>query len=87
MEYKKGDIGVRIDNRYKSDSKIGDIYKAVKNTECKNSCFYYEDRASMSEDCCRPATQLEIEAYNKGIRNISDIPKTPKKVELNYEIY
>jgi hypothetical protein len=81
-EYKIGDIGVRINHAHGNHA-IGRIYKAERKPYSKGS-FPYNNHSSMSSAHVRPATQIEIEAYNNGIRNINDIPKT---VELNYEIY
>lgn len=41
-----------------------------------------KDTCANRYTCFRHATQTEINAYNRGIRNINDIPKT-----IDYEVY
>jgi len=80
-----GDIGVRTSNRA-SNHLLGTMYRADR--YCKDG-FPYNTIYSIDEGNYRMATDIEIEAYNQGIRNINDIPddfKIPKK-EPFYSIW
>src|SRR5688572_28274027 len=79
-----GDIVVSLTN-VNTARKTGSIIK----TENKSfgGCLYYSsvenhsERSSSSRSDWRKATPEEIEAYNKGIKNINDIPK-----KANFEV-
>lgn len=74
----EGEIAI-VGGIHYSSTKLEDGYlaaKTVRNPEgngCSCSCDY------------RLATSREIEYYNKGVRNVSDIPK--EEIINNYEIY
>jgi hypothetical protein len=75
----KGTIGVKVN----CDSKIhnGVILKAISN---HSKSLYYAPKVSQHPDCFRLATRSEEDAYNRGIRNISEIGIASNK-QIHYD--
>lgn len=72
-----GDIVVshKVTNKNIDTRKVGDIFRVLEGSK-KGVLYYIKDRSqSNTEGDWRKATFEEIEAYNKGIKNINDIPK------------
>lgn len=76
--YKKDDIVVRLDNKYNGNEAIGSMYKVYNYDGGSYLDIYYSDNINMFHPelkHVRLATQEEIEAYNNGCRNISELDK------------
>ncbi len=81
--FKKGNIVICISNGYNVTNN-GDIYILEVDEYCNNVHGKSGNKGNnnFSSKSVRIATQIEINAYNKGIRNINDI-----KNNKTYEIY
>ena len=73
--------GSALPSKYTTNLK-GEIIKGEQSPNYTNY-FDYGDNSSIA-NFWRLATDLEIEAYKQGIRNIKDIPKTFNQL---YKIY
>lgn len=71
-----GDIVVshKVTNRHITSRKEGELF-LVLDKSYEGRLYYADGYASLNSDDWRKATSEEIEAYNKGIKNINDIPK------------
>ena len=81
MKFVKGEIYVRTglgDGMGSSFNEVGDMTKAERDDKWK--CVYQK---GYSTSKVREATEKEIYWFNRGIKNIKDIPK---EIGLNYEI-
>lgn len=77
-KYKIGDVVVSLEQR-PPFREIGEMFTVLPKSQRK--ILYYEskneqERSNGSVSEWRAATNIEVEAYKKGIRNINDIPKT-----------
>jgi hypothetical protein len=84
-KYKVGDIVVHL-TALRGYVKKGSIFKVLEKST-PNILYYMESQGNISPRDWRLATPEEVEAYNQGVRNISDIkPKSMKRaIKFNSE--